>query len=268
MLLNDGTVRLVTATAAPLNLSVSVPLLSLLPDNESSFGVDRDIKAVCLYLDDGLSGLFETSTERATRLSSSKADESSPQSAQGEESSQYLCIICRAGMLEIYRVPTFERVFWCRDFSAGFDVLKNEALEDGDRGEQDESTESLMLRASKGTKGLPRVEEVCFAQLGAPGSCPFVISFLSNGDLLVYQAFTYEAHPDHAPIRLSRIHHNFITRDVLSGEHLRGGAAARRDGSQADAADASTGMSIGEERQQRLRKVAIFLPRSLCLSAN
>lgn len=97
-------------------------------------------------------------------------------------------------------------VFYCDDFPAGAQILKNSICEESRFGEK-ESVSAV---------------EVCMTTIRSKGRTPYLMSFLDTGDLLVYKVYLYDHPADsereepvdapYLPIRMRRIAHDFITR--------------------------------------------------------
>eukprot|EP00457_Paulinella_chromatophora_P000169 gb/GEZN01000169.1/.p1 GENE.gb/GEZN01000169.1/~~gb/GEZN01000169.1/.p1 ORF type:complete len:1932 (-),score=385.08 gb/GEZN01000169.1/:310-6105(-) len=96
-----------------------------------------------------------------------------------------LAAVCRrSGLLELYTLPSFTRVFWCGQLAHAPRVLAH--------GRGTSPKDALVPPLINGEDGRPvRVTELFLACLG-PRSCnklPLLIALLSSGDLLVYRAF-------------------------------------------------------------------------------
>eukprot|EP01083_Nonionella_stella_P062421 162286_1 len=126
--------------------------------------------------------------------------------APGKADEVSLCVVTRDnGRLEMYALPSFTRVYASPRISFGARLLKNFLT----RSE---------LEAHESVSDV-RCEEICMARLGKDTKT-FVLAFLTNGDLLVYEVFYFDPcpkHPeeDYIPMRLSKVSHGLITRPLV-----------------------------------------------------
>ena len=110
------------------------------------------------------------------------------------------CVICRqSGGLEIYDLPRVNCVYNVQNFNHGMSVLwdrkipekrvsSNAALVEGAE-EEETAGEELLLEA-----GLRlHVTTICFESWGEKFGRPFLLVTLSDGTMLCYHAFCYEA---------------------------------------------------------------------------
>lgn len=110
------------------------------------------------------------------------------------------CILCRkSGRLEIYDLPRVTCVFSVDYFNHGISVLwdqkvlerranTNAALKEG--AEEDKEPGDTILRDA----GLSlHVTQICFESWGEKFGRPFLLATLSDGTMLCYHAFSYEA---------------------------------------------------------------------------
>lgn len=110
------------------------------------------------------------------------------------------CVLCRkSGRLEIYDLPRVTCVFAVDYFNHGMSVLwdqkvlerranSNAALKEG--AEEDKAPGDAILRDA----GLSlHVTQICFESWGEKFGRPFLLATLSDGTMLCYHAFSYEA---------------------------------------------------------------------------
>lgn len=128
----------------------------------------------------------------------------------------YFCVLYRGNRLEIYSLPTFKLIWSCQNFSFGANVLVNDAVtETLDAFSSAASTPKSAVTPQNSSLLPPKVVEMCMCQIGSPTSPPYLMAFLDTGDLIVYQCFEYPEERT-IPLRMSRVHHNFITRPLSS----------------------------------------------------
>ncbi len=138
----------------------------------------------------------------------------------------FVCLVIRRGELEVYSVPGFQRVWRSSRLSAGFTLLLNQQSHSTSVDNCTSFGEGIAVaagekattprRKNRRKPADPAVSELCLAQVGSAASQPFLLAFLSNGDLLVYRSFHHFCGRDEqSSARFRRIDHGLITRPVL-----------------------------------------------------
>ncbi|XP_048576873.1 cleavage and polyadenylation specificity factor subunit 1 isoform X2 [Nematostella vectensis] len=113
----------------------------------------------------------------------------------------YWCLVCREnGVMEIYSLPGFTRVFFVKNFSKAPRVI----VDSGDSGASTQSSvseeESLNVR------------EVLLTGLGYKNRRATLVAVMDQ-DLLIYEAFSYPTVEGHLNLRFKKLQHNIQIRE-------------------------------------------------------
>jgi hypothetical protein len=112
------------------------------------------------------------------------------------------CILSRAdGRLEIYLLPNFTPVFWCSSFSVGYKYYENHFAKPS-------------FTVSPFDEVV--VDEICVSiSSNINSGLPYIVSLLSNGDLLVYRFYKFEIDSGlGASVRLAKFNHSIILKEA------------------------------------------------------
>lgn len=182
--MTDGSLQLVVGDVENTKLSIPQP---------QGFGITTDaITAFTLYQDKG--------PHQWLRRTCSEMNSDRSQWSSTSDQGYVYCIVCRiSGRFEIYELPRMVCVYAVDNFNHGMSVLwdqkvlerranSNAALKEG--AEEDKAPGDALLRDA----GLSlHVSQICFESWGEKFGRPFLLATLSDGTMLCYHAFSYDA---------------------------------------------------------------------------
>ncbi|XP_015580357.1 cleavage and polyadenylation specificity factor subunit 1 isoform X2 [Ricinus communis] len=191
--MTDGSIRLLIGDSSTCMVSINTP---------SAFeNSERSVSACTLYHDKGPEPwLRKASTDAWLSTGVSEAIDGA-ESADGgpHDQGDIYCIVCyESGALEIFDVPNFNRVFSVDKFVSGKTHLADAYVREPPKDSQEKTN-----RISEEVAGLGRKEnahnmkavELAMQRWSGHHSRPFLFGVLTDGTILCYHAYLFEA-PD------------------------------------------------------------------------
>lgn len=185
--MSDGSIQLLVGDPSTCTVSINVPAIFA--------SLTDPISACTLYHDKGPEPWLRKASTDAW-LSTGIVEPIDGNDASSQEQGDVYCLVCyESGILEIFDVPNFKRVFAVDKFISGKSHLVDTYIKEPNKTPpriNTNNSEDVTGQVQKEPKQNLKIVELVMQRWAGQHSRPFLFGILNDGTMLCYHAYIYE----------------------------------------------------------------------------